>query len=83
MAKRLFPNKFPKNSKFSYSKLTSDECQQLKITLRMDAKWIVERETLSVRSTRCESFTTNIPQICNKCIKLNTNKKLLTALDVV
>ena len=49
----------------------------------MDAKWIVERETLSVRSTRCESFTTNIPQICNKCIKLNTNKKLLTALDVV
>jgi len=83
VAKRLFPNKFPKNSKFSYSKLTSDECQQLKITLRMDAKWIVERETLSVRSTRCESFTTNIPQICNKCIKLNTNKKLLTALDVV
>ena len=61
VAKQLFPNKFPKNSKFSYSKLTSDECQQLKITLRMDAIWIVERETLSVRSTKCESFTTNIP----------------------
>ena len=63
--------------------MTSDECQQLKITLQIDAIWIVERETLSVRSTKCESFTTNIPQIYNKCIKLNTNKKLLNALDVV
>ncbi len=83
IAKQLFPNKFPKNSKFSYSKLTSDECQQLKTTLRMNAKWIVEKETLSVRSTKCESFTTNIPQICNNCNKLSTNKRLLSTLDAV
>jgi hypothetical protein len=83
VAKKLFPTKFLKNSKFSYSKLTPDECQQLKVTLRMNAKWILEKESLSVRSTKCESLTANIPQICNNCNKLKTNKQLLNAIDAV
>ncbi|GBB90983.1 hypothetical protein RclHR1_18060003 [Rhizophagus clarus] len=48
----------------------------------MNAKWILDKETLSVRSTKCESLTANIPQICNNCNKLKTNKQLLNAIDV-
>jgi hypothetical protein len=36
IAKKLFPNKFPENSKFSYSQLISEELQQLKTTLRTE-----------------------------------------------
>ena len=59
IAKRLFPKKFPEKSKFSYSQLTSEELQRLKTTLHAHAKWIIEKETLSVRSTKCELFTLN------------------------
>src|SRR3989337_2629326 len=83
IAKRLFPKKFPENSKFSYSHLTSEESQQLKTTLRAYAKWIIEKETLSVRSIKCELFTLNTNKICNKCIKLKSNKNLLNALETV
>ncbi|CAG8762685.1 16010_t:CDS:1, partial [Funneliformis caledonium] len=63
IAKKLFPKKFPKNSKFSYSQLTSEELQQLKTTLHAHAKWIIEKETLSVRSIKCELFTLNTNKI--------------------
>ena len=83
IAKKLFPKKFLKNSKFSYSQLTSEELQRLKTTLHAHAKWILEKETLSVRSTKCELFTLNTNRICNKCIKLKSNKKFLNALEAV
>ena len=81
IAKQLFPRKFP--NEFSYSKLNPEELQQLKTTLRAHAKWILDKATLSVKSTKCELFTTNITQICDACSELKSNRKLSNAIEVV
>ncbi|CAB5208976.1 unnamed protein product [Rhizophagus irregularis] len=79
IAKQLFPGKF--SNDFSYSKLNSEELQQLKSTLRAHVKWLLDKATLSVKSSKCEAFTTNISQICDQCFELKINRKLLNALE--
>ena len=77
----MFPRKFP--NEFSYSKLNPEELQQLKTTLRAHAKWILDKATLSVKSTKCELFTTNITRICDACSELKSNRKFLNAMEAV
>jgi hypothetical protein len=79
----LFPNKFPENKPFSHTKLTEEENLRLQQHLRMNAKWLLERNTLNVRSTSCYKFTPDKSQICYNCKKLEKNRRFMTAINVV
>ena len=70
LAKQLFPEKFPE--KVNYSKLNQSELDLLHKEVIQKSKWRIERET--VRSTKCELYTSNISKICIECININNDQ---------
>ena len=69
-AQTLFPNKFFEGNPFSHTRLTEEENLQLQQDLRMNAKWLLEKDTLNVRSTSCFKFTPDKSQICYNCKRI-------------
>lgn len=74
VAQELFPQKFTNETKFSYSKLTSNQSKRLNDELSARSKWKIDQECLCIRSSVCEVYTDQIGRICAKCILLTKDQ---------
>ena len=76
VAKKLFPNIFTINNKFSRKRLSNDQLNKLDSILKANAKWKVEIEsdTQCIRSINCERSTINSSNLCDNCNSLKRNK---------
>ncbi|UZO29193.1 uncharacterized protein OCT59_022679 [Rhizophagus irregularis] len=82
LACQLFPQKF-KDGHLVYSKLNSDERQELYSLQRAHATWFLDRGNLSVTSAKCKKFTARESKICediqdNRLVQLLGDDKLKT-----
>ncbi|CAB5185489.1 unnamed protein product [Rhizophagus irregularis] len=69
-------------SDFVYSKLNSDERQELYSLQRAHATWFLDRGNLSVTSAKCKKFTARESKICEECDKLRNNSRFRDAISM-
>ncbi|CAB5184296.1 unnamed protein product [Rhizophagus irregularis] len=81
LACQLFPQKF-KDGHLVYSKLNSDERQELYSLQRAHATWFLDRGNLSVTSAKCKKFTARESKICEECDKLRNNSRFRDAISM-
>lgn len=81
VAQELFPLKFTNETKFSYSKLSSDQSRRLNDELSARSKWRIDQECLCIRSSVCEIYTDQIGRICVKCILLTKDQVFKNAIS--
>ncbi|CAG8670843.1 2288_t:CDS:2 [Cetraspora pellucida] len=81
VAQELFLQKFTNETKFSYSKLTSNQSKRLNDELSARSKWKIDQECLCIRSSVCEVYTDQIGRICAKCILLTKDQVFKNALS--
>ncbi|CAI2174718.1 4541_t:CDS:2 [Funneliformis geosporum] len=77
LAKQLFPEKFLE--KVDYRKFNQSELDLLYKEVIRKSKWHIEGET--VRSTKCELYTSNILEICIECVNINNDQVFRNALN--
>ncbi|CAG8689251.1 8667_t:CDS:2 [Rhizophagus irregularis] len=81
LACQLFPQKF-KDGHLVYSKLNSDERQELYSLQRAHATWFLDQGNLSVTSAKCKKFTARESKICEECDKLRNNSRFRDAISM-
>lgn len=92
MKRQLFPYKYPSeikqehdipldgNAKVEEKDWTLPEQRRLDRQLQGFARWIVDFDDRSVRSTTCEGNTRNAHAICDKCTHLAKDESLKHAI---
>ncbi|CAG8455052.1 21251_t:CDS:2 [Dentiscutata erythropus] len=78
VAQELFPDKFTENTKFSYSKLSSNQSKRLNDELSTRSKWKIDQKCLCIHSSVCEIYTDQIERLCAKCILLTKDPNALS-----
>ncbi|RIA99906.1 hypothetical protein C2G38_2236677 [Gigaspora rosea] len=81
VAQELFPDKFTKDTKFSYSKLNSNQSKRLNDELSARSKWNIDQKGLCISSSECEIYTDRIEQnVLSKPIPKPENRRFTPKL---
>ncbi|CAG8509037.1 6911_t:CDS:2, partial [Scutellospora calospora] len=79
IARSMFSDLFSENTSVRYALLNKDQREQLNEAERMQAKWKIEEK--AIYAQLCETYTSNISEVCNQCISLNTDQVFHNALN--
>ncbi|CAG8535218.1 5380_t:CDS:2, partial [Racocetra fulgida] len=81
LAQELFLLKFIEKTKFSYSKLRSNQSKRLNNELSARSKWKIDQKCLCICSSECETYTDQIGRVCAKCFLLTKDQVFKNALS--